>query len=487
MSELLTLSHKNYIAGEWCDSISVRRYDVRNPAALSEVLHTYPKANSDDVLLAIASAEKAYESWRYVSLAEKVSLMRKTAELIRLYRSDIAEIITQENGKLINESYVEIDSALLELEFQIGEGSRQFGISGDCFKSGLLGMSRKEPLGVVSAIIPWNFPFNVPFRKVVPALLAGNTVILKPAGQTPAVGEVVVKLMIEAGLPANVLQFITGSGSELSDDLVGHPAIKAVTFTGSTAVGRKIAIKAANNFTRTQLEMGGKNPLVVLADADLEAAAEACVVGAFSCAGQWCTATSRLIVQNSIADELIEKICQRASALVVGSGVNPQATMGPVCGKEQYEGIMQHINTAVSEGAKLILGGAECENEDLKDGCFVMPTIFDFVEESMTIAKEEVFGPVLSIMRVDSYEEALRVANNIPYGLSSSIFTRSLDLALDFTEKSEVGLTHVNVHSAYKEPQLCFGGYKNSGFGLPEAGSVGIQFFQEEKSIYLKK
>lgn len=483
----LALNYQNFIAGQWCDSESDRSFEVRNPANWSEVVHRYPKSTEADVNRAIDSASSAFKSWKQVPLAEKAAIMRRTAELIREHREEIAAVITLENGKLISESLVEIDSALLELEYQIGEGVRQFGTAGECFKGGILGHSRKEPLGVVSAIIPWNFPFNVPFRKLVPALMAGNTAILKPAGQTPAVGELVTRLLSEAGLPTGVLQFVTGSGAELSSALVEHAAIQAVTFTGSTEVGRQIAISAAATFTRTQLEMGGKNPLVVLADADLDAAAEAAVVGAFSCAGQWCTATSRLIVESDIADILIAKIMERTAQLELGRGDDVNASIGPVCGSHQLENILQHIETAKGQGARLLIGGQRATSGELPGGCFVEPTIFDWVDTSMDIAKEEVFGPVLSIMRVDNYEEALSLANDVPYGLSSSIFTSNYEHAMHFTEHSEVGLTHVNIHSAYKEPQLCFGGYKESGFGLPEAGSAGIQFFQEEKAIYFKK
>ena len=483
----LGLNYKNCIDGKWCGSESLRQFDVRNPANWDEVLHSYPKSSAFDVVRAVDSAHAAFDLWRQVPLSEKLSIMRRAGELIREYRDSIARIITSENGKLLSESLVEIDSALLEMEYQAGEGARQFGVSADCFQGGISGQSRKEPLGVISAIIPWNFPFNVPFRKLVPALLAGNTAVLKPAGQTPAVGEVVTQIFHAAGLPANVLQFVTGSGAELSSALVEHKAIKAVTFTGSTEVGRDIAVIAATTFTRTQLEMGGKNPLVVLRDADLDAAAQAAAVGAFSCAGQWCTATSRLIVERDIADDLVAKILKRAQDLVLGGGTSTGASMGPVCGEQQMVNILRHIETAKDQGARLITGGNRACDDHLADGCFIQPTIFDDVTPDMDIASEEVFGPVLAVMRVDTYEEALQLANDVPYGLSSSIFTNDYEKAMHFTEHSEVGLTHVNIHSAYKEPQLAFGGYKESGFGLPEAGSTGIQFFQEEKAIYLKK
>lgn len=481
------LKFNNHIDGKWCESASKNRFDVLNPANLKRVCHSYPASVDEDMNAAVSGAQQVFSAWAYLSLAEKTAIMRRASRIIQDNRRQIAEVITETNGKLLSESEVEIDAAVLELEYQVGEGERQFGRVSDCYRSGLMAYTRKEPLGVVSAIIPWNFPFNVPFRKLVPALMAGNTVILKPASQTAAVGELVVHILKCAGLPDGVLQFVTGSGSTLSKALVAHRDIKAVTFTGSTEVGRKIAGLAAESFTRTQLEMGGKNPMLVLNDADLDKAAEAAVTGAFSCAGQWCTATSRLIVENEVADLLVEKIVTRTRQFRLGSGTEPDATMGPVCGRHQLASVLRHIEQAKRDGAKLLLGGSQFHEEGLSDGCFITPTIFDDVDASMALSKEEVFGPVLAIMRVSGYEKALSLANAVPYGLSSSIFTRDLERALHFAEHSEVGLTHINIHSAYKEPQHCFGGYKNSGFGLPEAGSAGIAFFQDEKAVYINR
>lgn len=483
----LKLKNRNYIDGNWCASETGRTYAVRSPADLREVVHEYPLCSEDDVNIAIASAAEAFKHWRYLPLAEKTGIFRRAAQIIRENRQCVAEIITRENGKLISESLTEIDSAVLELEFQIGEGERQLGVVGDCYRTGMMGYSRKEPLGVVSAIIPWNFPFNVPFRKLVPALMAGNTALLKPASQTPGVGEAVMQILIEAGLPKGVLQFITGSGSELSRGLVGHRQLKAVTFTGSTEVGRQIASMAATNFTRTQLEMGGKNPMVVLADADLDHAANDAVTAAFSCAGQWCTATSRLIVVDAIADTLLDKVLERTKQIKVGPGDSHANSMGPVCGKQQLQDVLGHIDVAKRQQGEFVAGGYQLMEDGLEHGCFIAPSIIDNVVQNMDVSSQEVFGPVLSVMRVKDYQQALALANDVPYGLSSSIYTRDLEKALHFVEHTQVGLTHVNVHSAYKEPQHCFGGYKESGFGLPEAGSTGIQFFQEEKAIYIRK
>jgi alpha-ketoglutaric semialdehyde dehydrogenase len=483
----LALYCRNYIDGRWRDSRSARTYPVFNPADLRQTIHRYPLSTAAEVAEAVESAATAYIGWCRTSLAERSNILRNVVGLIRGQRPDIARLITRENGKLIAESLAEIDAAILELEYQIGEGERQFGRASDCYRPHMMTYSRKQPLGVVSIIVPWNFPFNVPWRKLVPALMAGNTAILKPASQTPGVGEVVVRLLIEAGMPPGVVQFVTGSGSELSDVLVEHPLIRAITFTGSTAVGRRIAQRAAARFTRAQLEMGGKNAMVVLRDADITLAGKDAAIAAFSCAGQWCTSTSRLIVETAVAEELMDVLLERISALKVGPGDRAESEMGPVAGKGQLDGVLEHIERARRQGAHFAAGGRRCEEGDLSHGCFVAPSVIDHAHEGLDAAREEIFGPVLAAFRVADYPSALRLANAVPYGLSSSVYTRDLERAIHFAEHSEVGLTHVNTHSAYKEPQQGFGGIKESGFGLSEAGSTGIQFFQDEKAIYISK
>lgn len=483
----MQLNGRNYVDGCWSDSESARTYGVQDPADLRREVSRYPLSTAAEVSRAVEGAWRAFTDWRRTSIAERARMLRRAAALMREWREEIAAVITAENGKLLAESLAEIDAAALELDFQIGEGERAFGRSGDCYREQLMAYSRKEPLGVVCAIVPWNFPFNVPWRKIGPALMAGNTVVFKPASQTPGVGETVMQLLIEAGIPPGVVQFVTGAGGELSQSLVGHPRVRAITFTGSTEVGRRIASEAAKNFARTQLEMGGKNPMVVLRDADLALASKDAVIGAFSCAGQWCTATSRLIVEEPIADSLIEAIVERVRNIRLGGGRDPQSTMGPVAGESQLRSVLGHIERAHAQGARFAAGGARAQRGELAHGCFVEPSLIINGSEELDASREEIFGPVLAVFRVDGYEDALRLANAVPYGLSSCVYTRDLERALHFVEHSEVGLTHVNVHSAYKEPQQSFGGVKESGFGLPEAGSTGIQFFQEEKSIHIRK
>ena len=484
---IMQLHGRNFIDGQWRASDSGRSYAIYDPADLRCELHRYPLSTPAEVAGAVEGAWQAFGRWRRVPLAERARILRRAGALIRERRTAIAAIITAENGKLRAESLAEIDAAALEIEFQVGEGERQFGRAGDCYRDQLMAYSRKEPLGVVSAIVPWNFPFNVPWRKIRPALMAGNTIVFKPASQTAGVGEAVMQLLIDAGIPAGVVQFVTGSGGELSEALVANPRIRAITFTGSTIVGRRIAEQAARTFARTQLEMGGKNPMVVLRDADLALASQDAVVGAYSCAGQWCTATSRLIVEEPVADEIIDAVLARVRTIRPGPGTSSESTMGPVAGEQQLRSVLAHIGRAREQGARFAAGGGRCAAAELSHGCFIEPSLIVDGSEDLDAAREEIFGPVLTVLRVADYAEALRLANAVPYGLSSSVYTRDLERALHFVEHTEVGLTHVNVHSAYKEPQQCFGGVKESGFGLPEAGSTGIQFFQEEKSIYIRK
>ena len=399
---------------------------------------------------------------------------------------EIAEVLTRENGKTLAESKTEISSAVKEMEFQIHEGVRLCGETLPSAREDIFAYSTYHPLGVVSVISPWNFPFNVPGRKITPALMAGNTVVFKPASLTPQTGLKFVELFVDAGLPAGVLNFITGHGSTVGEQMVVDPRIKDISFTGSTEVGTRIHQKAAHTLARTQLEMGGKNPVVILEDCDLEEAAQATVTAAFACAGQWCTSTSRAIVEKSIAKDFIALVKEKTEKIKVGDGLKHETQMGPVCGVSQLKTILNYIKTGTNEGANLLTGGHQLTDNELTDGCFIAPTIFTNVTPDMKIAREEIFGPVLSIIEVADFSEAIEVANNVTYGLCSSVFTKNIEKAFQFIEKTEVGLTHVNLITALKEPQYTFGGIKDSGVGIPEAGKTGIQFFTEHKIVYIK-
>jgi acyl-CoA reductase-like NAD-dependent aldehyde dehydrogenase len=477
---------KNFIGGEWRAAESGRTFAQHNPAFLHEVTGTFADSSAADIDAAIAAARAAFPAWRALSpLARKAYLDRALRAMIAR-RDEIAAVITCENGKAMREARGEVDSAIKEMDYQIAEGVRLCGQTVPVEVGGTLAYSTREALGPVAIVTPWNFPFNVPCRKGTPALMGGNTVVLKPASLTPRAGLLFTELLAGSGLPPGVINCVTGGGGSVGAALVADARIKAVSFTGSTPVGKSIQLAAARNLTPAQLELGGKNPAIVLPDADLDLAVAEIVKGAFACSGQWCTSTSRVIVLEETAGELTERLVAAARALVVRDGTAEDCGMGPVCGAKQKADILGYIAKGRAEGARLLTGGAPLAGADYDHGCFIEPTVFDRVTPSMTIAREEIFGPVLVIITVRSFEEAIDVANGVAFGLSSSIFTNDLRSALTYMERAEVGLAHVNLMTALKEPQLSFGGVKESGAGLPEAGSSGIEFFTHHKVCYVK-
>ncbi|MFW6255649.1 MAG: aldehyde dehydrogenase family protein [Candidatus Sumerlaeota bacterium] len=477
---------QNYINGEWVDSSDGKTFEQCNPAKLDEVTGLWPKSPREDAAAAIEAAKEAFPAWKALTPEKRAEYLKKAHQGMIAHRDEFAKILTLENGKTFAESQAEINSAIKEMEFQINEGLRMYGDTIPSSIDGVFAYSKREPLGVVSIISPWNFPFNVPGRKCTPALMAGNTCVFKPASLTPQTGQKFVQLFDEAGLPPGVLNFVTGGGSTVGEEFTTNPTIKAISFTGSTGVGMGIHKKAAEILARTQLEMGGKNPLVVLEDADLDAAAQSAVTAAYACAGQWCTSTSRAVVVKEVLDAFIEKAKAFAAKIVVGDGLDAKSTMGPVCGTDQLESILKYIEIGKDEGAELIFGGNRLTDNGMDQGCFIEPNSFAGVKPDMRIAQEEIFGPVLSIIAVDDFDEAIEVANGVPFGLASSIYTKDFSRAMTFMEKTDVGLAHVNLITALKEPHLTFGGVKESGFGIPEAGKTGIEFFTEHKVVYMK-
>ncbi|MCX7018199.1 MAG: aldehyde dehydrogenase family protein [bacterium] len=478
--------HPIYINGEWVESSGGRTFEQRNPACLSEITGCFQASTADDTRRAIDAAEQAFPKWRDTPPLARAEILKKVLAKMIERREEIARVLTLENGKLLSESLGEINSAIREMEFQIAEGVRSLGEVMPVSMPGVLAYHTRQPLGVVGIITPWNFPFNVPTRKCAPALMAGNTCVFKPASLTPQTGLRFTELFTGAGLPPGVLNFVTGGPRDVGDTIVTDPRIKAISLTGSTDVGIQINEKASSRLARTQLELGGKNPVVVLKDANLDDAVNATVTAAYACAGQWCTSTSRAIVAREIAGEFIQRVIQKAGALRVGNGLDAETGMGPVCGTAQMRSILAYIEKGLQEGAKLLLGGKQMTDGACADGCFIEPTVFGAVTPEMTIAQEEIFGPVLSVIEFGSLDEAIEIANGVKYGLASSVFTNNLKSALTFLERTEVGLTHVNMVTAYKEPQLTFGGIKQSGHGIPEAGKTGIEFFTEHKVAYVK-
>jgi alpha-ketoglutaric semialdehyde dehydrogenase len=485
--------YENYIDGAWVAPGSGDYFEQRNPAKPSEITGLYPASGADDARAAIDAAERAFAGWKATNVVRRAEILRDALDLMRDRSREIARILTSENGKTLAESSAEINAAVREMDYQIAQGIRAIGETVPLERNGVFGYSVREPLGVVSVISPWNFPFNVPGRKCVPALVAGNTCVFKPASLTPRTGIEFVKLFADAGLPAGVLNLVTGSGRKVGTPFITDARIKAVSFTGSTEVGIQIQEVAAPRLVRTQLELGGKNPAVVLEDADLEAAAKAIVTAAYACAGQWCTSTSRAIVVEEIYDRFLEMLTERAKTIVVGDGADTATGMGPVCGKEQFGNILKAIDQGKTSGARLVMGGnptkagggAAKADAAESNGYFIEPTIFADVDPQSDLAQEEIFGPVLSVIRAKDFDEAVEIANGVRYGLCSSIFTSDLERAHRFLERTDVGLTHVNMMTALKEPQLTFGGRKESGFGIPEAGGTGIEFFTQHKVAYI--
>ena len=478
------MEQQNYIDGAWVGAADGQTFEQRNPADLEKVTGIWPKGTRDDAKKAIESAHAAFPEWAGIGVFQRAEYLSRAVAVLKGRIEEIAATLTEENGKTLAESRAEVGSAVREMEYQIAQGVSMCGETVPSAEPGVFAYSVRRPLGVASIISPWNFPFNVPGRKCTPALISGNTIVFKPASLTPGAGKAFVDVFVEAGLPPGVLNFVCGGGSTVGDEMITHPLVESVSFTGSTGVGKGIQQSVAQTLIRTQLEMGGKNPVVVLEDADLDKAADAVATAAYACAGQWCTSTSRAIVVEEVAEVFTEKVLERVRAIRVGEG-RGDVDMGPVCGSDQMETIMGYIEIGQGEGAELVEGGQRLTDNGLDQGCFVAPTVFAGVKPEMRIAQEEIFGPVLSVMAARDFGEALRMANQVEFGLSSSIFTKDISRAFQFLDQTEVGLTHVNMMTAYREPQLSFGGVKSSGHGIPESGKTGIEFFTEHKVAFI--
>jgi aldehyde dehydrogenase (NAD+) len=397
----------------------------------------------------------------------------------------LAQILTREEGKTLSESRGELQRSINVAEFCAGESRR---LNGETIQSELpanFAYTIKQPLGVVACVTPWNFPVAIPVWKIAPALVAGNTVVFKPASLTPATAVRIVELFEEAGIPKGVLNLILGSGSEAGDEIIKHPAIKAVSFTGSNEIGIRMYEQVSSRGAKVQCEMGGKNPVVIMEDADMDLAVESTAQGAFGSSGQRCTATSRAVVMQDVADEFVERMAARAKSMRIGDGTDPQTEMGPSVDEGQFKTVLKYIDVGREDGATLVCGGKRAEGDNLSKGYFVQPTVFDKVTPDMRIAREEIFGPVLSILRVKDFDEAMRVANDSEYGLSSSIFTNDAARIFRFVDEIETGMTHINSPTTGGEAHIPFGGIKSTGIGDREQGSTALDFYTELKVVYV--
>ncbi len=482
MEELL-----NFVDGKWQRSQAGKQGPNINPARTKEILNSYQASGPQDTLAAIDAAQRAFAEWRHVPAPKRGEIVARATENVKSIREEFARALTLEEGKIYPEALGEIDRGIANMNFAAGHGLRLGGKTIPSAFPDVLIFTQRDPLGVVGIITPWNFPMSIAAWKIAPALVAGNTVVFKPASLTPWTAQLLVQCYEKAGLPPGVLNMVTGSGGEVGDTLVDDERVKALSFTGSNSVGQVLYARAAKRLCRVQLELGGKNPVIVLEDADLEQAVEAVAVGAFGSTGQRCTCTSRVIVVEQIADRFTEALIERARKVKTGYGLDEGVTMGPVVGNSQFQTVHAGIEAGVKEGARLLLDGREPSRRELKEGYFIEPTIFGEVQPGMKLHQEELFGPVLALVKVPTFEQAIEAANAVKYGLSSSLYTRDLSRALDYTRHSDVGMLHVNLPTLGGEAQAPFGGSKASGLGARECGEAAFDFFTEERVIYMGK
>src|SRR5687767_8951545 len=430
-------TYRNFIGGKWTESTSTRTATNINPANIDDVIGTIRQATRDEARSAVEAAAEAFRGWRSTPAPARGRIVGKAARLMEENKEELAQLLTHEEGKTIAESRGELQRSINVAEFCAGESRR---MNGETIPSELplnFAYTVKQPLGVVACVTPWNFPVAIPVWKIAPALVAGNTVVFKPASLTPATAVRIVELFAEAGIPPGVLNLILGSGSEAGDAIINHPAVRAVSFTGSNEVGIRLYEEVSRRGAKVQCEMGGKNPVVILEDADLDLAVESTAQGAFGSSGQRCTATSRAVVVNDIADEFVERIAARAASMRIGAGSDPQTEMGPSVDESQFKTVLSYIDIGREDGATLVCGGSRATGDGLDKGYFVRPTVFDHVTPDMRIAREEIFGPVLSVLRVKDFDAAMEVANDSEFGLSSSIFSNDASRIFRFVDDIE--------------------------------------------------
>ena len=476
-------TYGNYIAGEWVAASSGETYETRNPGRTSEVVGRYPLSTAQDVDRAVEAAHRALQEWRDVPAPERMEYVHRLIEIWRRRRDELAEAVTLEMGKPILEARSEVDRGIGEMTFTAGEALRVGGETKPSGRRDLLAYTVREPLGVIAAVTPWNFPVISPIRKVIPALVHGCTVVLKPASLTPLTSVIIVEMLQEAGVPAGVVNLIIGRGGEVGDTLVTHPRVGGITFTGSTDVGLGIYQKAARGNKKVQLEMGGKNGCVVARFGDVKSAAAQIVAAAYQASGQRCTAISRVIVLEEQQQELEAALVEAAQKLKVGYGLDEGTTMGPLSSRNQLQRSIHYVDLAQEDGARVILGGKEATGETFDRGHYYEPTILTDVKPGTPAVLDEIFGPVLVVTPVKDFSEALEVHNEVRYGLTSSIFTDDMDLAQAFVRGAEAGMVHVN-NGTISEGHMPFGGVKESGMGAYGIGPTNKEFFTNLKVVY---
>ncbi len=471
---------RNFIGGEWVDSRSGETFESINPAT-EELVAPVTRSGADDVQAAVAAAKKAYPSWRLTPAPRRGEILYRVGQLLIERKETLARLMTQEMGKVIAEARGDVQEAIDMAFYMGGEGRRLLGYTAPVELPNKFGMAIRDSAGVVALITPWNFPIAIPSWKSLPALIAGNTIVFKPASDTPKLGAEYVRVFQDAGLPPGVFNVILGPGGSIGDVIADHPDVRVISFTGSTEVGYSLYARAARRGKKVSLEMGGKNAIIVLDDANLNLAVEAIIWSAFGTTGQRCTATSRLIVQKGIRPRLVEALVEKTKSLKLGNGLEPDVEVGPLVSGRARQTVHEYVETGRSEGARLLCGGRVVAGK----GFFYEPTLFDNVQPDMRIAREEIFGPVLSIIEVASLEEAIQVNNSAAYGLSSSLFTENVNAAFQAIRDLTTGIVYINHGTTGAEIQFPFGGTRGTGNGMREAGQTALDTFTEWKAVYI--
>jgi acyl-CoA reductase-like NAD-dependent aldehyde dehydrogenase len=475
---------QNYINGDWVDAASGETFESSSPAD-GETIGVFPKSGPEDVDRAVAAAKAAYEEWRLVPAPRRGEVLFRFAQLLTDAKGELTDLMTHEMGKVKAEAAGDVQEAIDMAYYMGGEGRRLFGQTTPSELRDKFQMSVRMPVGVVGVITPWNFPIAIPSWKTLPAIVAGNTVVFKPATDTPALGERYVELFVEAGLPNGVINIVHGGGSDVGQRLVEHPDVPIITFTGSRETGVAVTKAAAEGLKHVHLELGGKNAIIVMDDADLELAVDGIVWSAFGTSGQRCTAASRVIVHDDVYDALASRLVARVEQMRLGPGWEDDTDVGPVINQAALDKIHSYTEIGKGEGATLLTGGEVASGNGLDKGNFYRPTIFGDVDSGMRIAQEEIFGPTTALIRVSSLDEAIAVSNGVKYGLSSSIFSQNVNNAFRAMRDLNTGITYINAGTIGAEVHLPFGGTKDTGNGHREAGQAALDVFTEWKSIYV--
>jgi acyl-CoA reductase-like NAD-dependent aldehyde dehydrogenase len=476
---------KNFIGGKEKDAESGRTFENRNPAHWNDVVGTFPKSDKRDVDAAVDAAKQAYRSWSLTPAPKRGDIVKRAGDILVARKEEIAREMTREMGKVLVETRGDVQEGIDTAYYSASEGRRMFGVTAPSELPNKFTMSMKVPVGVAGIISPWNFPMAIPTWKIFPALVSGDTVVFKPASDTPKTAATLVEILVEAGVPDGVVNIIHGGGNEVGTAIVEHEDVELISFTGSTEVGKKISESASKSLKRVSLELGGKNAELVMDDANLELALDGVLWGAFGTTGQRCTATSRLILHEKIYDKFIDMLVERTSRLKFGNGLDESVDVGPCVNEAQREKVHSYVEIGKKEGAKLIIGGEPAKGGDLDKGWFYKPTIFVDVTPDMTIAHEEIFGPVLSVLKAESIEDAIEIFNATIYGLSSSVYTRNINHAFKAIRDIKAGITYINAPTIGAETHMPFGGVKQTGNGHREGGSSAFDFFTEMKTVYV--